>query len=951
MPSLRQILWKKVSHRKACSDFQECPWLASDKIHLRDVLQRHQRDQHFSEVSKAAHVSKDEIVQMQSDVCCASQNNPENSRTYAHSTVTPHLDECVGFDVWDGDPELDFCDLEALACLTEEGAIASAACEETPTAMLYGTSDLAIYDNSSTESILVEYEAFNNHQSPSVLALRRVSRIHETEIGGVDFFDSIFSDQVVGGDPSPPRPEPSELFSSPRMRLTDGRVLESFGWTHDTTATSQLSPRKATLSHNDQLMSQLDCETFDPAILLLDSSKVANNLHVPENQQNEWYGKAVMEPLILPQHLTEGQNLRPLYSNIGKSAVPRNIWELSIMSRGPNLFSNQTDQSLKGWTSSRADPQSHSFGFDEHCRSRLVRHIFPSFVQPQNSSASMRSEIPTSKSTSPCDEALFPSVEALSACLRLYFRNFHPLMPFIHRPTFQAPGTDPTLLTTMCLIGFTFLNDDNSERCISTLLPATIRACRRQLTSNTCQEHLSTGLLDHLASAMLLLCTCHMASASLYGSQARPIYFESMSLVKRHNIFPWDADYQTFQTMLQGASDLERWQAWARVESAKRLCVCLLMGDAMFSHEYEVKPILRFELLRLKFIVPGMLPAFEAHGLVSWRRLLPMASAGHGGSVKIQTMSLPRSIGNYEMHGLLAICWAQVSEGQHHLLAHDDLPQPQPPDPEKPLNERSQAYMAATVLSDLYDAYQNEFSTLNPNCLVSWHNDCMNLASERRLFQDATGKNGPNRAQEALRSLARWSSTIYARRACLHAAQTFRLMGQHKISDGMMFQSETALFESALVLGFYMYLQPEPTKIEEAIVLSSSKGYEILDDDVDWTLIGPLGLLPEVTIPPGCQDCQHPHALQSLGGGGEVTFKQCGRKATGALINSSQSSNAREFILHGFPDVSFEDIACPRGFTSAQRIFLAFCTLLKQVAPWNAGRYCQILRVLSACDI
>lgn len=77
-------------------------------------------------------------------------------------------------------------------------------------------------------------------------------------------------------------------------------------------------------------------------------------------------------------------------------------------------------------------------------------------------------------------------------------------------------------------------------------------------------------------------------------------------------------------------------------------------------------------------------------------------------------------------------------------------------------------------------------------------------------------------------------------------------MSGRKISEGMMFQSETALFESALVLGLYLYLGPERPERPVAVLWPMDGGryakeeYELLDS-VDWTEIGVLGLAPALS--------------------------------------------------------------------------------------------------------
>ena len=57
----------------------------------------------------------------------------------------------------------------------------------------------------------------------------------------------------------------------------------------------------------------------------------------------------------------------------------------------------------------------------------------------------------------PRNNSNFPPAEILDMALDLFFRDFHPLVPFIHVPTFSAKDARPSLLYAMCLIGMVLL--------------------------------------------------------------------------------------------------------------------------------------------------------------------------------------------------------------------------------------------------------------------------------------------------------------------------------------------------------------------------------------------------------------------------------------------------------------------------------------------------------------
>lgn len=274
---------------------------------------------------------------------------------------------------------------------------------------------------------------------------------------------------------------------------------------------------------------------------------------------------------------------------------------------------------------------------------------------------------------------------------------------------------------------------------------------QKRLNSNNYRKQLSGELVTSLATAMSLLYVCHMES--LCYNSSRMMYMEAVSLAQAHNLFPTDDGYEALGDLLHGVSELEKWKAWTRVESTKRLCVFVLMGNAMFSHKYEARPTLHFDLM--KGCVPCELESFEAPDPAAWWKSLIKSRSSR---VTLHTLSLPQSIGNYEMHGLLAICWAQVSQGQHHRLENDnDLHRTQSSKPPRLLVEDPENHRPASVLSGLYNVYKEAFVTLNPNCLVSLHNTCMTLAADILLLQDAAGRNGAARARDARKMVAKWS--------------------------------------------------------------------------------------------------------------------------------------------------------------------------------------------------
>jgi hypothetical protein len=143
------------------------------------------------------------------------------------------------------------------------------------------------------------------------------------------------------------------------------------------------------------------------------------------------------------------------------------LWWDAALKPEDNLFSN-------GNLSPEAMEQNRQcgsrWGLDEDCRERLQRMFVTvnsmgadrgpaAFASPENFSTPSdgRSADRAESVNNDVVPTSFPPAEIFDIGLDLYFRQFHPLMPFIHTPTF-CPKTAPTsVLFIMCLIGLTIL--------------------------------------------------------------------------------------------------------------------------------------------------------------------------------------------------------------------------------------------------------------------------------------------------------------------------------------------------------------------------------------------------------------------------------------------------------------------------------------------------------------
>jgi hypothetical protein len=143
------------------------------------------------------------------------------------------------------------------------------------------------------------------------------------------------------------------------------------------------------------------------------------------------------------------------------------LWWDAALKPEDNIFSNAN---LSPEAMEQNRQCGSRWGLDEDCRERLQKMFVTvglmgldsrpaAFASPENfaTPSEGRSADRAESVNNDIVPTSFPPAEIFDIGLDLYFRQFHPLMPFIHTPTF-CPKTAPTsVLFIMCLIGLTIL--------------------------------------------------------------------------------------------------------------------------------------------------------------------------------------------------------------------------------------------------------------------------------------------------------------------------------------------------------------------------------------------------------------------------------------------------------------------------------------------------------------
>lgn len=144
------------------------------------------------------------------------------------------------------------------------------------------------------------------------------------------------------------------------------------------------------------------------------------------------------------------------------SRLIRRLWKQVIHHDADNIF---TAPKSPGYNDNPAEPSSRQTSrcrVNEACRSRLVRYCKEldwSFRQNESVHEETQSAPRLLHENSPGDlDSSFPAIEILDSSLDFFFHFFHPILPFMHRSTFDARNTPSSLLLAMCLVGLSYLD-------------------------------------------------------------------------------------------------------------------------------------------------------------------------------------------------------------------------------------------------------------------------------------------------------------------------------------------------------------------------------------------------------------------------------------------------------------------------------------------------------------
>jgi hypothetical protein len=309
----------------------------------------------------------------------------------------------------------------------------------------------------------------------------------------------------------------------------------------------------------------------------------------------------------------------------------------------------------------------------------------------------------------------------------------------------------------------------------------------------------------------------------------------------------------------------------------------------------------------IQILLPCDSAIFQASSAAKWAQLVDEGHAISTPAISLssQHASIPTLRGTPDilaMYGILCTIRLRISDDCHRLLSDNQNEGAERSFvPWQKFTTDPRAKITQALVVQFIRPYGTILGEKNPNCIALWHNTCIMLTADVHLFELAAGCAGAAPAQQALENIALWSQTIAARRAVVHAAQTFKMLSNRRASDVDPFHASYCLFIAALILGLYVFMVPVEPDNEGA-----DTTFELMDD-VDWARVGDTAL-----------------------------------SNNGDFVDDPTVS----FIKKG-GRISLAGVVHEAGYQSARRIMLDYAHLLEDTGGWKLGRYSQVLRIMS----
>ncbi|BEI84607.1 hypothetical protein CcaverHIS002_0500080 [Cutaneotrichosporon cavernicola] len=384
-------------------------------------------------------------------------------------------------------------------------------------------------------------------------------------------------------------------------------------------------------------------------------------------------------------------------------------------------------------------------------------------------------------------DSVIPSMQFLDGCLHLYFREFHPTFPIIHRPTFQRERTSALLLLTRdsglwiyerlhyVIIVTRDAKMQDAEMRLDVNLSALLGQCFSFLHGKP--KHMLTAESFHA-----LLCTMARRNGLSGTLKSNPISYANVE-------------------HLDSVRLKRKWREWGHQETLRRLSLGLTIHAAELTIFSGLARLMTTRVSRDDAFSDAL---FEANDSETWRTLLRASEQGQLSAVQVglgslsstpetfyPTVRLAQAIVNvYKVRELVSlphqggIPWRTVT----HF--YDDM---------------VPVALDCGVLPVSAHPGGADIATHTRSISALWHFVCATRLSPMGLIEEAAGRGGSPMAESVL-EIQTWAGSPAARLATIHCAYVL-----HYTADlrDVSFLIPRAIFQSTLLLLCFLSFSPQ----------------------------------------------------------------------------------------------------------------------------------------------
>ncbi|KAI5917620.1 hypothetical protein F4810DRAFT_695618 [Camillea tinctor] len=600
----------------------------------------------------------------------------------------------------------------------------------------------------------------------------------------------------------------------------------------------------------------------------------------------------------------------------------RDLWHYVLRHEANNIFSKPRSPSSD---SNRPVPRGQrpsKLYIDEECRQGLITYCeeIDSAVRLQKfSDAGLQLRFASAsaeglKETSWVSDDNFPTIYALESSLDFFFQFFYPSFPFMHKSTFDAKSTPVSLLLPICLVGLLYLDRKRSTAFIIRCLQRLMVSCSNDLSYQELDQHPPCELLWTLASTSLVVYLALGFRNELDERIAHSLCVQMLYIAEKNGLFASGHGDSLTLELQHGPSDPEgAWMAWSRIESIKRMIICLLWLDMAYTRLMDTSGVV--EMDKVVVHLPCEDALFEATTSTAF-----IQAAKCGTQLTMPQLNVrkfheapPSALNHISAQTLLRALYLQVVAARARLAGTTQLSTVYAFNPVEAFATDLRAKDIIASISTLSTMYASVINGRNTSTALGWNYLCLTLTADLDLLEAASGRDGSEAALEAVVQVSEWSRSAGARRSVLHAAQIFDLLNSSRIRESHITRPDQVLFVSALVLGLYIFVSSE----EAATPVTPT--FELLQR-VDWATVNGEGLAKATGN----------NTISSTSYGG---------------LSSDSHNPALRFIQYGGP-ITFAGEVLQNGRVASRKVLLQYAYLLDDFGKWDDSRYSQLLAMM-----